>query len=217
MTKGDESAPSQRRMVRCPEGHIFDAAAREDCPTCGAKASSAEAPEPEISSQAAEQTPSPPSPQRRLYFIIGGAALVIVLIAAIMLRGEPKQTTVDRNSNPTSVADTQQTQREEKSARGIVGAWEMDVPTPQGAVLHWTIEFGDDSRYKFNDATTGASHEGTYQAANGEWSINGTWTRNPVLPAGSVYTDGGTYRLPTSDALELGGRAGVGVWKRISR
>lgn len=223
MTEANDSAPL-RRMVRCPDGHIFDAATQNACPVCGASAPVAnEAAKPLRKNHNGGDFSSQPS--RRMFFIFGGAAaLALALIIAIMLRGEPAPR--ESNGSPDKVvvnsghqetphdAEPAKNTDRRKAANDIAGYWEINVPTPQGGSVRWTVDFGSDGRYVFTDTSNGASHSGTYQAANGEWSLNGTWTRNPFLAPGTVYADGGTYRLPAPNSLELQGRAGTGFWSR---
>ncbi|MEZ5922010.1 MAG: hypothetical protein R3C60_11745 [Parvularculaceae bacterium] len=211
MTEGNEGAPP-RRMVRCPEGHIFDAAPHDDCPTCGARAPAASPPEPAPVALAEKASQHSSSPSRRLILIAAAGAVFIALVAALMLRSEPTDKPLGGIPSQAANKHDQQTK---KVTPSIVGSWALDVPMPQGGLAHWTIEFDRDGRYIFSDPTNGATHEGTYQAKDGAWSINGTWTRNPILPSGTAYTDGGNFSLPTADSLELQGRAGSAVWRRV--
>jgi hypothetical protein len=96
----------------------------------------------------------------------------------------------------------------------IAGLWELYVPTPQGQFVRWTLEFGADGNYRFTDGSNGASHQGTYQSASGQWSLAGKWTSNLGLPPATAFEDGGTYRLLAADAMELKGRFGAAVWRK---
>lgn len=97
----------------------------------------------------------------------------------------------------------------------IAGVWELYVPAP-GGFSRWLLEFASDNKYKFTDTTNGASHQGTYKAENGKWSLDGNWTKNSMLPPGAAFTDHGTYRLLNADAMEFVGQLGPAVWKKAT-
>lgn len=101
----------------------------------------------------------------------------------------------------------------EKAAE-LTGLWELYVPTQGGSYSRWRLEFKSDGRYRFTDAANGASHEGTFTAVGGAWTLSGQWTIHPVLASGTAYADGGSFQLLAPDALRLQGRFGTAVWRR---
>lgn len=82
----------------------------------------------------------------------------------------------------------------------FVGTWQIQSPAPQG----WVWQFRADNTYTFITAET--SFEGTYKASNGKWeqkAIN------------FASDDAGTYRLIDKNTLQLTGRLGTSIWKRL--
>jgi hypothetical protein len=85
-----------RRMVRCPSGHVFDAAASDVCPTCGLSVAH-DKDGSTGSIHVSEPDPTPvPHPGWLKPVLIGGAALLVVVAIVAVLRGSAK----DENGNP---------------------------------------------------------------------------------------------------------------------
>jgi Domain of unknown function (DUF4189) len=87
-----------------------------------------------------------------------------------------------------------------------VGTWTLD--TPAG---HWIWEIGDGGTYEFHAETQQVyepSHAGRFAAANGKWSLEAT-------AGGFVDVDGGTYAFQGPNVMNMTGKYGVGIWRRI--
>ena len=84
----------------------------------------------------------------------------------------------------------------------VVGSWEIDVQAS-----HWIQTIRSDGTISF--AATGPGSpppwDGTIRASDGTWSVS--------VPALN-WVDGGSYRLPDDDTLELQGKLGTGLWTR---
>jgi hypothetical protein len=218
----------QRRMTRCPGGHVFDAAAHEACPACGAGVAPARRTGDGNrggDDRGADPAPPPARPAWLIPALIAAGAAVVLMLAVVLMRGapEPSQTTATQTVATQSAAtqneenpSAEQREAPRRAAPEVAGLWEIYVPGPAGQTMRWTIDFAADGAYTFTDTTNGARHAGTYRSQNGEWSLTGRWTGNPVVPDATPFDDSGTYRLIAADTLELSGRYGVGVWKRVS-
>ncbi len=225
-----------RRMTRCPEGHVFDAAAHDACPQCGAPAEPAAAPEERAapapqaaSSRAGTSAPSWMQPA----LIGGGGLLLLVLVAAVFFRGVPddqqaefragaikdvadeERTDSSSDAATTSTANRDTERRTPPPAPGMAGFWEIFVPGPQGRALRWTMDFRSDGTYQFTDTSNGARHSGSYETNGDKWSLSGTWTSNPVLAPGTPFTDSGSYRITDTGTLVLQGQFGTGNWNLV--
>ncbi len=170
---------------------------------------------------------APPSHNWLQPVAIGGGVLLLGLVAAVFLRGTPETPSMHAETgvaqadteeqSATRHTDTQDRVTEQRIARSgpdIVGEWEIFVPGPQGQPLRWIMAFRADGSYLFTDTSNGASHGGSYQAEDGKWSLNGTWTRNPVFPPGTPFSDSGSYAVSPLGTLQLQGQFGTGNWSQ---
>ncbi len=232
----DEASPAleaARRMTRCPQGHIFNAAAAEVCPVCGERATAtppqasgtSHAAAPASTDPAAARNPASESPAGAAWLtpaIASGAALVVALLVAVIIRGAPVadnteiSSPADAKVNPDDSPAPEGVNKPRFSGAAVAGLWEIYVPNPQGLTARWTLEFTSDGSYRFSDESNGASHSGSYQSSGGSWTLSGKWTSSPFLATGTPFEDNGTYRMLDAETMELSGRYGAGVWRRAS-
>ncbi|MEZ5999088.1 MAG: hypothetical protein R3B98_10375 [Hyphomonas sp.] len=87
------------------------------------------------------------------------------------------------------------------AANDLVGLWQLQPPGPAG----WIVEYKPDGTYVFT--MPNAEIHGVYEAKDGKFS-----SRAPSYDS----EDEGDYRLIDTRTLEMDGRQGVSVWKRLN-
>lgn len=87
-----------------------------------------------------------------------------------------------------------------KDAERWVGTWVLETPYQPG----WVVEYSDDGSYVFQ--TPQATVNGVYKAADGLFH-----TEAP----GTGLSDAGSFRFRDENTLEMTGKFGMSVWKRV--
>ena len=197
----------RRKMTRCPEGHIFDAAAHGACPTCGARA---ETPPAQENAHGENPAPRPapdpaPSPAWLRPALIGGAAIIGVLIVALLLRGAP-----GGKGDQMQIAskDAVVEARDEKPTGGIgVERWQTVMMI--GARKYVCVnETQPDGRYRLGDGCPAP-----FAGETGTTTVNpdGSW----VTRSDAGRVDSGTLEAISEDKVIAHTRGGPVVWERV--
>lgn len=195
----DQDGAPRRRMTRCPEGHIFDGAAHDACPSCGARPAAAQA-EPVPQPKPVEPPPAPaPSPQPGWLrpALIGAGALVLALIVALMFRGATP-------SAPSQIA----AKPEEHSTGGLAVERWRTVMVIGGRSYDCINETTSDGRYRLGDGCPAP-----FAGETGQTTVNadGTWSSR----SDAGRTDSGRIEVISEDKFIAHTRGGPVVWERV--
>lgn len=190
MSSTDEA---RKKMQRCPQGHIFNAAAHAACPICGATA-----PDP-----VKRDAPAPQPSWLRPAILVGGA-IIAVLTTILLLRGAPP---VGANVKV-------------EKAKAVIAAKDEDRPAAQPTSERWrTVMVIGGRRYECVNETEpdgryrlGAGCPPPFAGETGMTTVNadGEWTSRS--DAGRI--DSGTIEILDNDHIIAHTRGGPVVWER---
>jgi hypothetical protein len=203
------------RLIRCPDGHVFDASAAA-CPICGAAATTA-APDP----PPARVDPAP-RPGKALFAFAVGAALLLLLTVFVVFRGAPP----DVERTPPPVIEAARAPGDaidvpaEKSAPPPADNVET-VAAPAAKVERWRTmmviagrsyecvnETTPDGRYRL-----GAGCPPPFAGETGLTIVNadGSWSSR----SDAGRTDAGTIEALDADRFIAHTKGGPILWERV--
>lgn len=97
------------RFVRCPSGHVYDSAAGDVCPKCGAVSASAPPPDVPVETTVDAKAEPDPAPKPKTWMMVaGGAGALAVLIAVLLFARTapaPPKATETVSADPQSDPD----------------------------------------------------------------------------------------------------------------
>lgn len=200
------------KLIRCPEGHIYDAAAHEVCPECGAEGANAEpseAPEPVADHLASkpQKTVPPVLPEGSREATGNSSSIKIAVSLAAIALVAFLVWPDDQGSESVQGAND----REAVNASGGIDyfghKWRTTIPGPNGG-FDCVNDVKSDGSYRLLD--------GCPPPFNGEtgrfWlEPDGAWR----LQADTGRFDQGVMVSVDSKNMRVTGMAGTAVWRRV--
>lgn len=217
MSTETPNGAARQRLIRCPDGHVFDAAAAA-CPVCGAAATGAAA------DPAAPRIVPEPRPRKALFMLAAGAALLLLLTVFVVFRGAPKG-----DDAPGSLPPVKEAAKAPGEAIDFPAAKKASPPTdnveavaaPAAKVERWRTvmviagrsydcinETTPDGRYRLGPGCPPpfAGETGvTIVKADGSWSSRSDAGR----------TDAGTIEALDADRFIAHTAGGPILWERV--
>lgn len=204
-----------RKMTRCPDGHVFDAAEHASCPRCGWRAGAARKARPtdppageKFDADAAGNNQAARQGLPKWALFAAGAA-IIAFVALVSLR---KPAAPDEGDVTVAQKETQETtstpdREPDAKAAVTVERWRTTMIIG-GQAFDCINETTSEGRYRLGDGCPPP-----FAGETGQTIVNadGSWTTR----SDSGRVDSGTIEVVNDDKIIAHTRGGPVVWERV--